>query len=63
VSGLRPGLLRTAQVCERYPISARTIDRLVREGSLRAYRIPGGNVRYFDPIEIEALWSPEDEDE
>lgn len=38
--------LTRAQVAERLQVSTRTIDRLVRTGSLRAERLPGGAVRF-----------------
>jgi excisionase family DNA binding protein len=54
-------LIRTKDILDKYPVSLSTIERLVKQGHLRYYRLAGnGHTRYYDPADVEALFVPSD---
>jgi excisionase family DNA binding protein len=49
-------LLTTEEVLEQYPISQSTLNRLVRDGRLRFYRLAGTRRNFYAKAELDALW-------
>jgi predicted DNA-binding transcriptional regulator AlpA len=50
-------LITTTQAMERYGLSRRTFDRLVKSGKVRVYKREPSRVRYYDPDDFDALWT------
>jgi predicted site-specific integrase-resolvase len=56
-------LILADEILETYPISKSTLNRVTRDGRLRVYRLPGGHLRYFDPVDVDALFVASDGEE
>ena len=53
-------VITVAEAAERLGVHHMTIRRWIREGKLRAFRIPGDVRRFVDADEIEALREPQE---
>ena len=53
-------VITVAEAAERLGVHHMTIRRWIREGKLRAFRVPGDVRRYVDADEVEALREPQE---
>ncbi len=55
-----PKVITVVEAAERLGVHHTTIRRWIREGRLRAFRVPADNKRYVSADEVEALREPEE---
>jgi excisionase family DNA binding protein len=55
-----PKWLTVEQITERWPITRRVLERMIVEGQLPKYHVPGHRIRYFKEADVDALFVLDD---